>query len=146
MRSGPNSVEPGGDLVRLRHCDAADHDAGDAEREQFLGHLARADAAADLDGVPAGTGGDALDRVTVALRAVARAVEVDDVDLPRAQCAVAIEHVERVGGIDGLGVEAALQQAHALAAAQVDGGNQQHQPSSRKLARTRAPGWAERSG
>ena len=45
-----------------------------------------------------------------------------------------------------LGAEVALEQAHHAAVTQVDGGDQLHQPSSRKLARMRAPTSAERSG
>ncbi len=139
-------TEPGCDLVGLRDGDAADHRARRAEFEQALRDLPRADSAPDLDGVRPGAARDPADRIAVALGAVARTVEVDHVDPPRPEPEVLLEHVERVRRVDGLGVETTLQQAHAGPAPQVDGRNQQHQPSSRKLASTRAPGPAERSG
>ena len=67
-------------------------------------------------------------------------------DPPRAEREVLLEDLEWVARIDRLGVEATLQQAHALTAPEVDRRDEQHQTSSRKLASTRAPGCAERSG
>src|SRR5690606_3456953 len=142
----PELVDPGRDFVGLRDRNAADDDACHAQREQFLGHLARADPAAGLDGIAAGTVRDLAYRPAVTLRTVACTVEVDNVDPPGPERQILPEHRERILRIDGLGIEAPLQQAHALAAPQVDGRNEQHQPSSRKLASTRAPGCAERSG
>ena len=82
----------------------------------------------------------------VALRTVAGTVQVDHMDAAGAECEVLLEHLARVGRVDRLGVEATLQQPDTAAAADVDGRNEQHQVSLRKLASTRLPTPADRSG
>ena len=66
-RSGPNSRSQLRHFVGLGDGDAADHDPRYAESQQFLGHDARADAAADLDCIAAGASDDAPDRLAIAL-------------------------------------------------------------------------------
>ncbi len=87
---GTELAHPLLDLRGLRHRHAADDDALHAEAEQFAGHLARADAAADLDGCVRERLRQAGDGRPVALRAIARAVEVDDVHVAGAEVAVAL--------------------------------------------------------
>ena len=137
--------DPGRDLLRMAGREAADDDAFDAERKHLVRHRAAPDAAADLQG-QAGSGSEARDGSAIALRAVARPIEVHDVDEPRPERTVVREYLVRVVGIDGFGVEAALQQSHAAAGTQVDGRNEQHQRRARKLASSRLPTRAERSG
>ena len=83
--------------------------------------VGRAHAAADLD--PAGDAADDRgDLVEVRAVAGAGGVEVDHVDPLRAGGLELARDAHRVVVVDGLGGEVALEQAHAVAAAQVDGG------------------------
>jgi hypothetical protein len=144
-RLGPELAQPAGHLVRLRDGSAADHCACHSCIEQASYGVARTDTAADLQGGPARPG-EVRDRAGVALRAIAGPVQVDDVNEARAQRDVLVQHGRRLGGIDGLRVEASLEEPDAASVAEIDRRNELHQPSSRKLASRRAPTRPERSG
>ena len=145
MASGPNCCSQDLDLVRLRDRRAADHGARDARVDEAAHGFAAANAAADLQGRSA-RGRECGDRIGVALRARACAVEIHDVDERRAERGVLLEDRHRVRRVDGLGVETALEKPYAATVAQVDCRNELHQATSRKLASRRAPTCPERSG
>jgi hypothetical protein len=123
---GPEITQPLLDLRRIGHGYAADDDAANTQAEQFSRHRAGADAAAYLDACVDKGSRETANGSPVALRAIARTVEVDDVDVTGAKAAVALQDHARIAAIDGFGVETSLQQSHALAAAQVDGRDQLH--------------------
>ena len=106
-------------------CDAADDRTIDAGIEQLSNAIERTQAAAHLQ-LHAASLREPQRSSTIWLRAIARAVEIDDVYAARAERAIAIQHALRVVRIDGLGREIAFQQAYAAAVAQIDGRNQLH--------------------
>jgi hypothetical protein len=85
------------------------------------------------------------DQRAIAQRTIARAIQVDDVQPAGAECAIACQQAEWIGRVARFGVEIALIEPHAGAAAQVDGRDQKH-GSDRKFRNTRAPAVDERSG
>jgi hypothetical protein len=132
--------------LRILDRRAADDRPAYTALQGFVDEPARAQAAAQLDP-------DALlrrhlpDQLAVARCSIAGAVQVHQVQPPHARVGVTHEQLTRIHFVDRLGVEFALEQAHALAAAQINGGNQQHGYSrAMKLASRRAPAAAERSG
>jgi hypothetical protein len=70
------------------------------------------------------------DQAAVVARRAARAVEVDDVQPVGAVAAVLGKQGAGVGIVAGFGIEVAMQQPHAVSAAQVDGWYQTHGPQS----------------
>ena len=93
--------------------------------------------------------GEPHDDAAVGEPAVLGAVEIDDVQPARAERAITLQQFVRLEVVARFGVEVALEQAHAAAVAQIDGGNEDHdafRPAFRKLARMRAPTTPERSG
>ena len=92
--------------------------------------------------------GDALDVVEVDRLALARAVEVDDVQEARSGLDERAGGLERVVGVDRLVVEVALAQPHGLAVADVHRRQQDHaaraQPT--KFASRRSPSGPDFSG
>ena len=82
----------------------------------------------------------------VAGDAIACSIEVDDVHATYACGGEAAEQLCRRRAGARFTRELALEQAHGLAAAQVDGRHELHYDNSRKLARKRAPSAADRSG
>jgi len=82
----------------------------------------------------------------VLLLADARAVEVDDMQVVHAQPCIAFRESLRVHIIVGDAIKIAVAQTHAVAVVQIDCRDQFHVSMSRKLARNRAPVFAERSG
>ena len=142
---GAELHDPLRDRRRLLHRRAADDDTVDAVAQQVVDHGQRTHAASDLQ-VDRVLARETQQQRTVRELPVARAVEIDDVQPGRAQRTVATEQLVRLEVVAGLGSEVAAQQAHAMAAAQVDRGDQQHQWSLRKLASKRAPAAPERSG
>ena len=66
----------------------------------------------------------AHDDAAIGERAVLRAVEIDDVQPARAERAIARQQLVRLVVVARLRVEVALEQAHAAAVAQIDGGNE----------------------
>ncbi len=117
--------EPRNHLLRLFGREAADHHALDPAAQQILDDGRGAHAAADLD--PDGRlRGEPFDDGAIGERAVARAVQIDDVQPARAKGAIALQQLLGREVVARLGGEIALEQAHAAAVAQIDGGNQQH--------------------
>ena len=84
----------------------ADHDAVGARRERVGDRASRAVAAADLERKPAGRG-DALDEPE-RRRAVERAVEVDEMEAPRALVAEPPGELDGVAALDRDGLAPAL--------------------------------------
>ena len=127
-------VEPDRDAARVLVAELLDQrrafDRGgaddhplDAGVEQLERGVGGAHAAADLD--PARDAAhDQADLVEVRALAGAGGVEVDDVDPLRAGGFELAGDAHRVVVVDGLGVEVALVQADAVAAPQVDGGEE----------------------
>ena len=115
----------------------AHHHAFDAGVEQLRRRVGRPHAAADLD-----LAGDAADHeadlVEVRAGAGAGRVEVDHVDPLGAGGLELAGHAHRVVVVDGLRVEVALVQAHAVATPQVDRGIQ--------IGDRRPHGWRRRNG
>ena len=139
-------LEPGLHLGGLFHRGAADDDAVDAIAQQVVDHRRRAHAATHLD-VQGALRGEADDDAAIGEPAVLGAVEIHDVQPARAQRAIALQQLVRLEVVARLGVEIALEQAHAAAAAQIDGGDEDHGFGLfRKFARMRAPTTPERSG
>ena len=142
---GAERAQPACDGVRLAHGEAADDDARRAGVEQRCDVLALADAAANLN-----LGGRRRDHApdqAAALRfAGLCAVQVDDVQRTEPEFGVACRKGDRIGVIAGLLIVIAVQQTHAAALAKVDRRDDTHRYSARKLASSRAPGAADRSG
>ena len=108
----------------------------------------RAQAAAELDR-HLELRGDPLDVVQVDRLALARAVEVDDVQEARARLHERARGLERVVGVDGLLVEVALAQPHRLAVADVHRRQEDHLPAARaptKFFSSRSPSGPDFSG
>jgi hypothetical protein len=105
----------------------------------------RADATADLQ-VQVRCRREFEDQAAIGEGAVTRTVEVDQMQPARAGVAIAAHEFARIKVIDRLLPEVPAQQADTQSAAKIDGGNQQHGPSSMKLASRRAPASPERSG
>ena len=97
---GPEVFEPGSDLFRLDESGAADDDSGDAEVEHLRdrGGIAQSSAHLELDGI---LGGEVGDDGAVCAAAVARAVEVDDVQPIGAEIAVLGEQHKWRGVVAG---------------------------------------------
>ena len=142
---GSEHLDPAGDVRGRFYCSTADDDATYARLQQVLDDLSRPHAATDLQPGQA-VGSHRLDQITVGELPVTRAVEVDAVQPLSAECAVSRMQRLRRDVVARLGVEVAVQQPYALTVAQVDGGQQAHQRSSRKLRSTLAPAWPDRSG
>ena len=100
-------------------------DAIDAVAQQVVDDRRRAHAAAHLD-VQRLLRGEPDDDAAIGELAVLRAVEIDDVQPARAERAIALQQFVRLEVVARLRVEVALEQAHAAAAAQIDGGNEDH--------------------
>jgi hypothetical protein len=90
--------------------------------------------------------GEAADQVVLDRAAGLGAVQVDDVHPLGALVGEGGQAGDRIGVVLRHLVETAVHQPHALAAAKVDGGVDDHAGSSRKFFRMRAPASAERSG
>ena len=103
----------------------AEHDPLGTRLGEAAERLERADAAAHLE-PRAGLARDALDDVDVAGHAVARAVEVDDVDPLGARLEELARLGDRVVVVDGHAVVVALGETHGLAAQDVDCGKDDH--------------------
>ena len=144
-------AQPGPHLLGLSHRRAADHDAGDAAPQHLRHRGGIAQAAAHLQ-IDAAVGRRQFaDDVEVAARAVTGAVQVDHVQPFGAIAAIAHEQFPGIGVVAGFRREIAVQQAHAAAVLQVDGGYEHHGrgallSSARKFFSSRAPTAAERSG
>ena len=70
--------------------------------------------------------GEPDDDAAVGEPAILRAVEIDDVQPVRAERAITQQQLVRLEVVTRLRVEVALEQPHATAAAQIDGGNEDH--------------------
>ena len=70
--------------------------------------------------------GEPHDDAAVGEPAVLRAVEIDDVQPVRAERAITQQQLVRLEVVTRFRVEVALEQAHAAAVAQIDGGNEDH--------------------
>ena len=114
-------VQPAPHFARIGQCSAADHDAGDTEVEHRLHRRGVAQAAADLQLDPE-LAGERGDDGVVAAASVPRAVEVDDVQPVGTEVPIAGEQLRRVRVIARLRRKVALQQPHAAAALEIDGG------------------------
>ena len=90
----------------------------------------RAHAAAHLD-VERALRREPHDDAAIGELAVLGAVEIDDVQPARAERAIAQQQLVRLEVVARFGVEVALEQAHAAAVAQIDGGNEDHAESFR---------------
>jgi len=101
------SFEPVPELAWLEDGKTADHHPGYTDREQCGKPILRADASADLQRDP-WQGGETRDQVPVRRRAVARAVEIDDVQSSGALGVVGAREFQRVARVVGLGVEMSL--------------------------------------
>ena len=139
------TFEPVPEFVWLEDGQTADHHPRDTGREQCGKPILRADASADLQR-ESGQGSETRDQVPVRRRAVARAVEIDDVQSSDALGLVSAREFQRVAWVVRLGVETSLQQTHAAPASQINGGDQLHAGRARKFASRRRPALAERSG
>ena len=96
MRCGSTRVIQRSDLIGRGDCDAADHGAFDAGIEQLADALERAQAAADLQAARRVCRARSQNDLAIRLRAVACAVEIDDVHAARAERAIALEHALRI--------------------------------------------------
>ena len=154
MRSGAEASSQPPSSAGSRTASAADHDARRRRRRAARSTWSlRAHAAAGLHARCArASGAERADRPRGSPAAVARAVEVDEVQ-PRAPCAGDSARAGATGSppVARLARRSALQQAHATAAAQVDGGassSMQAAPGSSQAAARRrcrsAPGGTAR--
>src|SRR5690606_28028223 len=109
----------------------ADNDVRQADVEITLDGIEVADAAADLDGdFTVDFFENGLDGHLVLGRAGHGAVQVDQVQAPRALLEPLCGHRGWRFGEDGGVAQVALAQPHALAVFEVDSGNQKHDRSS----------------
>src|SRR5262249_24461372 len=113
--------------ARRLHGRGADDDVADAGVDKVLDSVEIADAAAELDRKLAADGfGNRPDPLLVFQPTGGGAVQIPDVQPPRAEVEPALRGRRRVvGEYSGL-VHRALLQAHALAVLEVDRGNDQH--------------------
>jgi len=104
----------------------ADDDVVHADVEIFLDGVLIADAAADLDFRLGTRLGDGADRLGVTRLSGHRAVEIDQMQAPRARIHPAARHRHRIVGKYRVVLHAPLPQAHALAVLQIDCRYEQH--------------------
>ena len=137
--------QPVANGIGLGHRQAADDTTGDAGRVPGLERLDLANAAAELN-FEFRLGRDGRDEVAIHLLAGARAVEIDDVQV------CCLHQRKRPGNGKGIVtvfgglVEVSLVEPNALAALQINRGNDVHVHSPTKLCSSRAPANEERSG
>src|SRR5690606_20741968 len=131
--------------LRRRDRETAD-DRAVGELERLLELALAANAAAELH-AQAADRADPLDRREIHRPTLLGAVEIDDVQPPRAPVAVTRRELGRVDVVARDAVELAAQQPHAAAVADVDCRDQLHRSYSfRKFSSSRAPKRDERSG
>jgi hypothetical protein len=121
----PERPEPGGNLGRALHGDTADDDTRDPHVEERLDSRGATHAAADLQVYPC-LAGEVSDEGGIEAHTVSRAVEIDDVNPACTERAIAPKKRPRGDGVLGLGGEIALGEADAVAAPQINGGDEQH--------------------
>src|SRR6185295_1990849 len=122
-------LEPGLHLGGLLDGRAADDHAVDAIAQQVVDHGLGTNAAAHLD-VQRLLRSEADDHAAIRQAAVLGAIEIHDVQPARAERAVTLQQLVWFEVVAGLGVEVALEQAHAAAVSQIDGRNEDHFLSS----------------
>ena len=113
------TIEPGSDVRRLRHCGTANDHARYAGFKHALDRLRIPKAAADLQ-FQASQFRQSFGDGHIAANPVLGAVEVDHVQPVRAQVKVASSERQGLHRIACLGVEITLVEAHATSGFQID--------------------------